>query len=49
MSTAQKLYEKAQTLPEAAQETLLRMAELLAANSHPAAAAPKLSLAAPRG
>ncbi len=31
MSTAQRIFEKAQTLPEQAQDALLRLAELLAA------------------
>ena len=32
MSTAEKIFEKAQTLPEQAQDALLRLAEMLAAN-----------------
>ena len=32
MSTAQRIFEKAQTLPEPAQVTLLRLAEMLATN-----------------
>ncbi len=32
MSTAEKIFEKAQTLPEPAQDALLKLAEMLAAN-----------------
>lgn len=32
MSTAEKIFKKAQTLPEQAQDALLRLAETLAAN-----------------
>jgi hypothetical protein len=32
MSTAEKIFEKAQTLPEQAQDALLRLAEMLVAN-----------------
>jgi Protein of unknown function (DUF2281) len=32
VSTAEKIYQKAQTLPEQAQDALLRLTEMLAAN-----------------
>ena len=43
MSTAEKIFKKAQTLPEQAQDALLRLAEMLAANRNPSAlkSAPK--------
>ena len=35
MSTAEKIYQKSQTLSEQAQDALLRLAELLAAKDNP--------------
>lgn len=35
MSTAEKIFKKAQTLPEQAQDALLRLAEMLAVNRNP--------------
>ena len=41
MSTAQKLFETAQSLPEQAQDVLLRLAEMLAASGTSSPAPPK--------
>ena len=47
MSTAHKIFEKAQTLPEQAQDALLRLAEMLATknSASPPAAKPQFGSA----
>ena len=49
MSTAEKLFEKAQSLPKEAQDALLRMAELLTSNVIPPASAPKPKFGSAKG
>ena len=51
MSTAEKIFEKAQSLPKDAQDALLRMAELLTSNVNPAssASAPKPKFGSAKG
>ena len=46
MSTAEKIFKKAQTLPEQAQDALLKLAEMLAAkNTFPASSKPQFGSA----
>ena len=40
MSTAEKIFKKAQTLPEQAQDALLNLAEMLAVNRNPSTLKP---------
>ena len=40
MSTAEKIFQKAQVLPKEAQETLLRIAEKMAEDPRPTASSP---------
>lgn len=49
MSTAEKIFQKAQTLPELAQGILLQMAELLAANGASSKAEPKPQFGSGKG
>jgi len=49
MSTAEKIFEKAQTLPEQAQDALLRMAELLAIKNDSSAPVPKPQFGSAKG
>ena len=49
MSTAQKIFEKAQTLPEQAQDALLRLAEMLAANGKSSTPPPKPQFGSAKG
>ena len=49
MSTAEKLFKKAQTLPEPAQEALLKIAEMLVATPPSAAPKPKPQFGSAKG
>ena len=49
MSTAEKIFEKAQSLPKEAQDALLHMAELLTSNVNPPPSVPKPKFGSAKG
>ena len=49
MSTAEKIFQKAKTLPEPAQDVLLRLAEVLATKGPPATPPPKPQFGSAKG
>ena len=49
MSTAEKIFQKAQTLPEQAQDALLRLAEVLATKDNSSTPSPKPQFGSAKG
>ena len=49
MSTAEKIFQKAKTLPEPAQDALLRLAEVLATKGQPPTPTPKPQFGSAKG